>query len=155
MELARACKSLLKLARELLEKPLKLLQNFLSSPYSHLPGIDPFVKEMFYKLASVSLCPPVQGQIMVDLLIRPPIKGEPSFQLYQQEMSTIYDSLKRRAKRLQEAFNELQGVTCNPAQGAMYLFPQICFPQKALQEAKKQNKKLKESISDYTKRLLT
>ena len=30
-----------------------------------IEGIDPHVKELFYKLASVNLCPPVQGQIMV------------------------------------------------------------------------------------------
>ena len=58
----------------------------------------------------------------------------------QKEMQHIYESLKRRAKRLANAFNQLEGVTCNPAQGAMYLFPQIQLSPKAIQEAKKQGK---------------
>ena len=33
--------------------------------YFECTGIDPQVKDMFYKLASVNLCPPVQGQILV------------------------------------------------------------------------------------------
>lgn len=32
--------------------------------------------------------------------------------------------------------NSLEGVTCNKAEGAMYLFPQIHLPQKAIEAAK-------------------
>lgn len=73
-------------------------------------------------------------------MVRPPKPGEPSFSLYKSEMDEIYESLKRRAKRLHEAFNSLEGVTCNPAQGSMYLFPQIVFPYKFLQSAKELGK---------------
>jgi aspartate/methionine/tyrosine aminotransferase len=90
---------------------------------------------MFYKLASVCLCPPVQGQVLVDLMVRPPKEGEPSFTLYKSEMDEIYLSLQRRAKCLHDVFNSLESVTCNPAQGSMYLFPQIVFPQKFIQFA--------------------
>ena len=76
----------------------------------------------------------------MDLAVRPPKIGEPSYDLYKKEVDTIYESLKRRAKRLHEAFNNLEGVTCNPAQGSMYLFPQILFPQKFLQSAKELGK---------------
>jgi aspartate/methionine/tyrosine aminotransferase len=41
---------------------------------------------------------------------------------------------------LQEAFNSMEGVTCNPAQGAMYLFPRIRLPQKAVEAARNLNK---------------
>ena len=33
--------------------------------YVECSGIDPAVLEQMYKLASIGLCPPVQGQIMV------------------------------------------------------------------------------------------
>ena len=46
------------------------------------------------------------------------------------------DSLKRRAKQLAGAFNSLEGVSCNSAQGAMYLFPSITIPEKAIAAAK-------------------
>ena len=38
---------------------------------------------------------------------------------------------------LRLAFNELEGITCNEAEGAMYLFPRITLPQKAIDAAKK------------------
>ncbi len=48
---------------------------------------------------------------------------------------TNLDSLKRRAIKLCKAFNSLEGVTCNEAQGSMYLFPRITLPQKAISAA--------------------
>ncbi|KAJ3045254.1 hypothetical protein HDV00_011126 [Rhizophlyctis rosea] len=112
--------------------------------YFECSGIDEEVKEMFYKVCSISLCPPVQGQVMVDLMVNPPRKGEPSHQLYQSEIEAIYESLKRRARKLADALNELEGVTCNPAQGAMYLFPQIRLPQGAVEAAEKVGRKADE-----------
>ncbi|KAK9143774.1 hypothetical protein Syun_013174 [Stephania yunnanensis] len=37
---------------------------------------------------------------------------------------------------LEDAFNSLEGITCNKAEGAMYLFPRIHLPQKAIEAAK-------------------
>jgi len=34
-----------------------------------------------------------------------------------------------------EAFNEMDGVSCNRAEGALYLFPQIKLPAKAVEAA--------------------
>lgn len=36
---------------------------------------------------------------------------------------------------LEGAFNKLEGVTCNKAEGAMYLFPRLHLPQKAIKAA--------------------
>jgi aspartate/methionine/tyrosine aminotransferase len=41
---------------------------------------------------------------------------------------------------LEDAFNSMEGVTCNKAEGAMYLFPRIHLPQKAIDAAKAINK---------------
>lgn len=114
--------------------------SFLIVAPDGVKGIDPQIKELFYKLASVQLCPPVQGQILVDLAMKPPADGDPSYPLYKKEVDGIYESLQRRAKRLVAALNTLEGVTCNAAQGAMYLFPQIKFSTKALEAAKAQGK---------------
>ncbi|KAJ3087824.1 hypothetical protein HK102_010206 [Quaeritorhiza haematococci] len=105
--------------------------------YFECTGIDPQVMELFYKVASISLCPPVSGQILVDLMVNPPRPGDESYPLYEQELKGIYESLRRRADKLAKAFNDLEGVTCNPAQGAMYLFPQVRFPPKFMEAAKK------------------
>lgn len=69
-------------------------------------------------------------------MVQPPKPSEPSYPLYKSEIDEIYHSLKRRAQRLCDAFNSLEGVTCNPAQGSMYLFPQIVFPPEFLESAK-------------------
>jgi alanine transaminase len=39
-----------------------------------------------------------------------------------------------------ERFNKLKGMSCQPAEGAMYLFPRIDMPEKAIEEAKKRGK---------------
>jgi len=108
--------------------------------FMELVGIDDEVKQQFYKLASISLCPNLVGQIVVDLMVQPPEPGQPSYELYHKETTEIFDSLKRRALRLAKAFNQLEGVTCNDAEGAMYLFPRVRLPKKAVEEAKKHNK---------------
>ncbi|CAG8511025.1 322_t:CDS:2 [Funneliformis caledonium] len=108
--------------------------------YYECTGIDSPVVDQLYKLASVSLCPNVQGQIMVDLMVQPPKCGDESYALYQKELSGIYESLRRRSIKLSECFNQLEGVTCNNAQGSMYLFPQIRLPQKSIEAARQASK---------------
>ncbi|KAJ3306284.1 hypothetical protein HDV03_000206 [Kappamyces sp. JEL0829] len=103
--------------------------------YFECVNISEDVQELFYKIASVSLCPPVQGQVMMELMVNPPKEGSPSHKLFIKEQSDILESLKRRAAKLAAAFNALEGVTCNDAEGAMYLFPQITIPPKAIKAA--------------------
>eukprot|EP01133_Synstelium_polycarpum_P018946 gene18946-22673_t len=108
--------------------------------YMELYGITSEVKAEIYKLASIGLCPNVIGQLVVDLMVRPPVAGDASFAQYAKERDTIYESLKRRALLLTSSLNQLEGVTCNPPEGAMYAFPQIRLPPRAVEEAKAQGK---------------
>ncbi|KAG0231842.1 hypothetical protein BGW42_008591 [Actinomortierella wolfii] len=104
--------------------------------YFELEGIDKEVVEQIYKISSISLCPNVLGQVMVDLMVNPPKKGDPSYALYKSEYDGIYNSLLERSRILEKTFNSLEGTTCNPAEGAMYLFPRIRLPKKAIEAAK-------------------
>ncbi|KAI8610844.1 pyridoxal phosphate-dependent transferase [Chytriomyces sp. MP71] len=104
--------------------------------YFECTNIDPEVMAQFYKIASISLCPPVHGQLMVGLMTNPPRDGDASYPLYQEEMEGIFASLQRRAETLAKALNQLEGVSCNDAQGAMYLFPTITLPAGAVAHAK-------------------
>jgi alanine transaminase len=108
--------------------------------YFELTNIDSDVESQIYKMASVSLCPSIQGQIGVDLLVRPPKQGEPSFELYEKESNEILRTLKKRSEKMQKKFNSLDGVECNEAQGALYLFPQVHLPPKAHEAAKKEGR---------------
>lgn len=105
--------------------------------YVHLsPGFTQEMREQLLKLASIMLCPNLSGQVMMDCVVRPPAPGAPSHELFERERSGRYESLKRRAKRVAEAFRAMDGVTCNESEGAMYAFPQIRMSERAVQAAK-------------------
>ncbi|WVZ66699.1 hypothetical protein U9M48_015888 [Paspalum notatum var. saurae] len=100
--------------------------------YMEITGFSPEVREQIYKVASVNLCSNVSGQILASLVMNPPKAGDESFESFMVEKDGILSSLARRAKALEEAFNSLEGITCNKAEGAMYLFPRLHLPQKAI-----------------------
>ncbi|GAA5995362.1 uncharacterized protein JCM10292_005125 [Rhodotorula paludigena] len=103
--------------------------------YFELCNFHPEAEEQVYKLASVQLCPPLAGQIAVDVLVSPPKEGDESYALWKEEKEGIAQRLKGRSEILVEAFRQLEGVTCNDANGAMYLFPTITLPKKAVSAA--------------------
>ncbi|KAI3866493.1 hypothetical protein MKX03_023184 [Papaver bracteatum] len=76
--------------------------------YMEVTGFSPKVREQIYKV------------------------GDETFESYSAEKNGILSSL---AKALEDAFNKLEGVTCNKAEGAMYLFPRIRLPQKSIKAA--------------------
>ena len=59
-----------------------------------------------------------------------------------QERTTTLSLLAEKAKLTEEILNTVPGITCNPVQGAMYSFPNISLPQKAIKEAKVSQPKL-------------
>ncbi|XP_077240884.1 alanine aminotransferase 2-like [Tasmannia lanceolata] len=103
--------------------------------YMEVTGFSADVREQIYKIASVNLCSNISGQILASLIMNPPKVGDESFESYSAEKDGILSSLARRAKTLEDAFNSLEGVTCNKAEGAMYLFPRLYLPQKAIEAA--------------------
>lgn len=104
--------------------------------YMELHHVDPYVQSQLYKLASSDLCSGVVGQIMTSLMIRPPAPGDESYEQFQEENRKIYEGLKERSQKLVEGLNNIPGITCVPAEGAMYAFPRVEVPQKALEKAK-------------------
>ncbi|KAL7140466.1 hypothetical protein ABFS83_09G122500 [Erythranthe nasuta] len=103
--------------------------------YMEITGFSPEIREQIYKVASVNLCSNISGQILASLVMNPPKVGDESYESYFAEKDAILSSLARRAKSLEEALNGLEGVTCNRAEGAMYLFPRIDLPKKAIEAA--------------------
>lgn len=93
------------------------------------------VRAQITKLASVSLCSNVVGQFATGLMVRPPRKGEVSHDEYVSERRAILDSLAARAAATAKALNALPGIQCNAAEGAMYLFPQVQLPPRAVAAA--------------------
>ncbi len=88
-------------------------------------GLDNDVKDQLYKVASVNLCSNISGQILASLVMSPPKSGDESFEMFCAERDGILSSLARRAKTIVDALNQLEGVACNEAEGAMYVFPRL------------------------------
>nr|AIT69935.1 alanine transaminase [Dumontia simplex] len=108
----------------------------LRGGYMEVLNMDQYVNELIYKLFSVSLCSNIVGQVAVDLMMTPPEQGDPSYELYNSEVTNIYESLRRKAIAMSDGLNAFEGVRCNPSEGAMYLFPRITIPPAAVTEAK-------------------
>ena len=53
-----------------------------------------------------------------------------------QEVRSIKDSYKKKAKMTTEVLNSMENVKCNEVAGAMYAFPRITLPKKAIEAAK-------------------
>ncbi|KAE8648708.1 hypothetical protein Csa_008240 [Cucumis sativus] len=118
-----------------------------------------------YKVASISLSPNVPAQIFVSqlnvlyvcflafrfrsvtpefshmgLMVNPPKPGDISYDQFIRESKGILESLRRRARIMTDGFNSCRNVICNFTEGAMYSFPQIRLPPKAIDAAKKLGK---------------
>ncbi|KAM9167087.1 alanine aminotransferase 1 isoform 2-T2 [Mergus octosetaceus] len=106
--------------------------------YVEVVNMDPEVQQQLAKLVSVRLCPPVPGQIILDAVVNPPQPGEPSYEGFMAEKQAVLSALAQKAKLTQEIFNRTPGIRCNPVQGALYAFPRIELPPRALQAAQAQ-----------------
>ena len=103
--------------------------------YMEIVGFDPVVMDHLYKLVSSKLCATVSGQIMTSLMCRGPSPGDESYQSHEDEKEAVFQSLKRRAKLVGEGLNSIPGFSCQPAQGAMYVFPRVELPIAAVKQA--------------------
>ncbi|KAI5120386.1 hypothetical protein M0805_000166 [Coniferiporia weirii] len=104
--------------------------------YFELVNVRGDVRAQVYKMASVGLCPPVPGQVAVDCMVRPPRAGEPSYALWKKETDAIHAALAGRTRTMVERLNALPGMSCQSAPGALYLYPRIDLPEKAVAAAR-------------------
>ena len=101
--------------------------------YMEMCNVPTDVQDQVYKLASVNLCSNVEGQLMVGLMVNPPAGA--SLAQHEAEVEDTNASLKRRAALLVATLNEMEGVSCEDTDGALYVFPTITIPERAQREA--------------------
>lgn len=89
----------------------------LRGGYVELTNFHPDTVAELYKLVSVQLCPNSVGQLAVALMVNPPKEGDESYESYKAERDEELASLKRRAAMVTDAFNSLEGVSCNKTEG--------------------------------------
>jgi len=105
--------------------------------YAEVVNMDQDVMAMLQKSISAKLCPTVLGQSCMDIVANPPRPGEPSYESWLQEKDDNLASLARRAELVATNLNTIEGFSCNTVQGAMYAFPQLQLPVKAVEAATK------------------
>ncbi|XP_053982884.1 alanine aminotransferase 1 [Hylaeus volcanicus] len=103
--------------------------------YAEIINMDPKVMAILLKSISAMLCPTVLGQVVMDVVVNPPKPGEPSYELFKKEKEETLRSLAERSKLVVDTLNSIPGFKVNPAMGAMYVFPRIDLPKKAIQAA--------------------
>ncbi|XP_070574599.1 alanine aminotransferase 2-like [Ptychodera flava] len=108
----------------------------LRGGYMEAINMDTEVFGMLKKLVSAKLCPTTLGQITMECTVNPPREGEPSYELFMQEKTAVLQALREKAKLVAETFDAVDGVSCNEVMGAMYAFPRIHLPKKAVEKAK-------------------
>jgi aspartate/methionine/tyrosine aminotransferase len=96
--------------------------------YLELRNIPNEVLAEFIKLQSISLCSNTVGQLVTYLVVTPPQKGDRSFDLFVKERDGILNDLKTKAEILGRGLNEIEGMTIEVPQGAMYAFVKLDLP---------------------------
>lgn len=71
----------------------------------------------------------------MDVIVNPPKQDEPSYEQFCAEKSKVLSDLAKKAKLVENLFNQLPGYHCQPVMGAMYAFPRLELPPSAMQAA--------------------
>ncbi|KAI0061169.1 transaminase [Artomyces pyxidatus] len=108
--------------------------------YFECANIGEDVIALMYKMVSVGLCPPLSGQIGVDCMVRPPKPGDESYPLWEKETNETHAVLAARTKIMAERLNKLPGASCVNSPGALYLYPRLELPDRAVEAARQAGK---------------
>lgn len=108
----------------------------LRGGYCELVDVDPAVKAIFLKMLSARLCCSVLGQVALDCIVNPPKAGEPSYELFVRERDGVLKDLNEKARLVAQSLNAIEGIQTNSVAGAMYAFPRITIPAKAIEAAR-------------------
>lgn len=99
--------------------------------YFEVRNIPEDVYAQLVKLQSIGLCSNVDGQIVTYLMVAPPKEGDASYDLYIKEKDGILKELKEKAEILGKGLNEIEDMSCDIPQGAMYAFVKFDLPHSA------------------------
>ncbi len=109
--------------------------------YMEMVNFDPDVQAQILKLASSALCSGLDGQVMTDLMVRGPPKGSKAHEQFERERDQVLANLHYKSAMLHERLNAIEGVSCQPLEGAMYAFPKLELPDAFVRHANKLGKK--------------
>jgi alanine transaminase len=99
--------------------------------YMEVRNVPADVMAQFIKLHSISLCANVDGQIATYLMVKPPERVDESYEQFAKERDEILNDLKSKAQILGKGLNEIDGMTIDIPQGALYAFVKFELPHTA------------------------
>nr|XP_026487252.1 alanine aminotransferase 1-like isoform X1 [Vanessa tameamea] len=111
----------------------------LRAGFVELPRLDPRVRAAFEATRGLQQCPSVLGQCALDCIMRPPRAGEASYPRWWSERAAVRRVLAERAAAAARALNAIPGYSCNPIDGAVFAFPRVELPARALVAAAELN----------------
>ena len=103
--------------------------------YIELQNIHEGVRKHLQKLFSLNICSNLAGQLLMGIAVRPPT-GPICGKQWEMERNRELKSLEKRAGYLYDVISRLPGLVSRRATGAMYLFPRIEMPKKAIEAAR-------------------
>jgi hypothetical protein len=68
-------------------------------------------------------------------LINSPKPGQPSYELFQEERTALFEKFQRSALITQSELDGVPGLTCNDIKAGFYAFPEIKLPTKVINTA--------------------
>lgn len=74
-----------------------------------------FIKTKLHVTLTPLCCNP--SQVSLGLMVNPPKQGDASYAQFRNEKDSLLNSLKRRARLMTDAFNALEGVSCQETEG--------------------------------------
>ena len=111
----------------------------LRGGYVELHNIDPAVAQELYKLKTIYLSSSSAGQVMLDLMARPPTNetaSEKTVNQYNHEIKSLFKELKFKSFVLEKALKSMSGVSLGNLEASYHAFPSIDLPQKFVEEAR-------------------
>ncbi len=105
------------------------------SGYLEVRNVPEDVFAQFVKLQSINLCANLAGQIACYLMVSPPKPGDASYEVYLQEKTHILNNLKEKAQIIGYEINQIDGLSVNIPEGAMYAFVKIDLPAAQINRA--------------------
>ncbi|KAM6921958.1 alanine aminotransferase 2 [Xenentodon cancila] len=108
----------------------------LRAGYLEVVNMDPEVMHFLDSMLCTDISAPVTGQLALDVMLKPPKPGDPSYLTYTQETLLTLATLSQNARRALEVLNGLPGMSCQPAIGGIYLYPRLHLPAEFREQAK-------------------
>ncbi|XP_065111869.1 alanine aminotransferase 2 [Paramisgurnus dabryanus] len=97
----------------------------LRAGYMELINVDQVLLSYTEVLLTGDINTPVTGQIALDVMLDPPCPGEPSYDLYRQEVSSRLNTLKLNMSRAVKFINDLPGFTCPSVHSGIFIYPHL------------------------------